>query len=214
MTESIYTALLAAQREMPALQKSGINPHFRNRYVPLEELISAVVPVLNKYGIVLIQAPTYHEGQPALQTILRCNGESIEATMPLLCAKDDPQGQGSAITYARRYSLMAMLGLSADEDDDAEKATASKGRGDQYVHESVPRPTPKGGQERPTVNGEPIPPPQCEEHGSMTYVKAGTSKAGKPYPAFWSCPQRREGCRTKTVDAGNWAAEHLSNQQP
>lgn len=113
--------LLAAQKEMPALQKSAINPHFRNRFVPLDELIHAVLPILNKHNFVLMQMPAFHEGQPCLDYELRhVSGEMVGGSMALLCAKDDPQGQGSAITYARRYSLMALLGLTADADDDAE----------------------------------------------------------------------------------------------
>jgi len=219
MSESMYADLLAAQKEMPNLQKTGINPHFKNRYVPLEELISHVVPVLNKHNFVLIQAPAFHESQPALTTsLVHTSGESVTTTMPLLCAKDDPQGQGSAITYARRYSLMAMLGLSADEDDDAETATKSAQtsmKGDQYVHSSVPRPAPRGGAERPATNGQPTPPPVCDLHGSMSFVKAGTAKAtGKPYESFWSCPESRNGCRTATVNAGDWAEQVRQMAEP
>lgn len=120
--------LVAAQAEMPGLQKSSINPFFKNRYVSLESVLGAVIPVLNNHGILLIQAPSIsYEGggmTPTLQTqfIDADSGEMISFEMLLMQTKDDPQGQGSAITYARRYSLMAMLGLVADVDDDGERA--------------------------------------------------------------------------------------------
>ena len=122
MTDNaMFVDLLAAQMEMPALQKSAINPHFGNRFVPLDELIPAVLPILNAHNLVLIQQPTVVDGQPALKTVLlHTSGEVIESTMLLQASKPDPQQQGSAITYARRYSLLAWLGLVADADDDAE----------------------------------------------------------------------------------------------
>lgn len=116
------------QQNAPDLQKSAINPHFRNKYVPLEQLIPEVLPVLNAAGLVLLQFPTTIEGgEPGLRTriIHASTGEFFEDTMPLMLAKDDPQGQGSAITYARRYSILSIFGLVADVDDDAE-ATRGK----------------------------------------------------------------------------------------
>src|SRR3990167_3674296 len=70
MTDStMFADLLAAQKEMPALQKSAINPHFKNRYVPLEELLQTVVPILNKHNFVLLQMPCQSGGDmtPALE---------------------------------------------------------------------------------------------------------------------------------------------------
>lgn len=127
---SLYSALLAVQQSAPSLQKNSINPHFKNRYISLDSLMEQILPVLNSNGLLLLQLPTTVGGEPALRTSIvhEETGESIEDTMLLVLAKDDPQGQGSAITYARRYALMAALGLVADEDDDAEAAT-KKSRG-------------------------------------------------------------------------------------
>jgi len=128
---SLAQALLAFQSEAPALQRDKINPHFRSRYLSLESLMEQVLPVLNKHGLILIQKPTITEsGQPALTTkvIHAESGEWESDTMLLAAAKPDPQGQGSAITYARRYSAMSFLGLVADEDDDANKASQGSAR--------------------------------------------------------------------------------------
>lgn len=122
--ETLGEALLAVQKEAPALQRDAINPHFKNKYVSLDSLMGQILPVLHKHGFVLVQSPTVENGEPALRTKLlhAPSGEAIEDTMLLVLGKTDPQGQGSAITYARRYSLMSILGLVADEDDDANAA--------------------------------------------------------------------------------------------
>lgn len=119
-TDSLASSLLAFQAEGVKLQKDSINPHFKNKYIGLDSLLADVLPVLNKCGLVVLQMPTTADGVPSLTTRLvhAPTGEAVEATMPLLAIKQDPQAQGSALTYARRYSLMAFLGLVADEDTD------------------------------------------------------------------------------------------------
>ena len=170
---------------MPALQKSAINPHFKNRYVPLEELIPAILAILNKHNFILLQQPTTVDGQAALRyRLVHSSGEEVSDTMLLCAAKDDPQGQGSAITYARRYSLMSMLGITADVDDDAEATRTER-----------PRSTGVVKQARPASTSQPT--PVCPVHGASKFVGSGVSKkTGKPYSAFYSCED-------KNCDAGN-----------
>lgn len=126
MSEATFaTALVAAQREMPVLPKSATNPHFRSKFVPLDVVIEKALPVLHKHGFAVLQLPTTIDGEPALRTrLIHESGETIEDVMLLLPGKTDPQGQGAALTYARRYALTAMLGLAADEDDDGNAASA------------------------------------------------------------------------------------------
>jgi hypothetical protein len=123
----LVKALIAAQKEFAPLAKSAENPHFKNKFVPLNEVIESVLPVLNKNGLAVSQLPTTLDtGAPALTTtLMHESGQSLSSTMPLLVAKQDPQGQGSAITYARRYALMSILGLVGDEDDDGNAASSS-----------------------------------------------------------------------------------------
>lgn len=125
---NLYQALFAAQQEMPDLQKNAINPHFKNKYISLDSLMEQVMPVLHKHGILLLQAPASINSEPALETVLvhAESGEALAYAMPLVLERDNPQGQGSAITYARRYALMSILGLVADEDDDAQKASTRR----------------------------------------------------------------------------------------
>lgn len=124
---SFFADLLALQKELPKLQKTGINPHFKNKYVPLEELMQQVLPLINKHNFVLTQCPAHEDGEPTLiYGIVHTSGAKLEGTMLLLSKGADPQSQGSAITYARRYSLMSLLGLVADADDDGNQATVSQ----------------------------------------------------------------------------------------
>lgn len=117
-------ALLAVQAEMPAIDRDGENPHFKSRFTTLGNLITKVKPVLNKHGIAFAQFPASDEhGNPTLVTVLMHeSGERLEYAAPLVLTKQDPQGQGSAITYMRRYALAAALGIS-DQDDDGNGAS-------------------------------------------------------------------------------------------
>lgn len=125
--KGLNAALLAVQQDAPELTKDAQNPHFGNRYLSLAGLVSQVLPILHTHGVLVIQQPTFTPAeQPALTTKLVHveSGEEIEATMLLVLGeKKDPQAQGSALTYARRYALMSMLSLVADEDDDGNRAS-------------------------------------------------------------------------------------------
>src|SRR5882724_4242228 len=128
-TKGLYAALLDVQKNAPALVKDAANPHFRNKFVSLDNLLAQVRPLLSEQGIVLTQRPTVISNGdglvPALKTTLlhAASGEELSDTMLLLLAKDDPQGQGSALSYARRYALMSMLALAGEDDDDGQQAS-------------------------------------------------------------------------------------------
>lgn len=125
---SLSAKLLEVQREGVELVKDARNPHFRNSYITLDKLLEAVIPILNSKDIVLLQMPaTTETGQPALTTMFvdTETGDTFDGTMPLILQKQDPQGVGSAITYARRYMLMSALGLVADEDDDGNAGSSN-----------------------------------------------------------------------------------------
>lgn len=127
----IAQKLYEIQREgVGGLTKDSTNPHFKNTYISLGKLLDVVTPILNEKGVLLLQSPTELDGAPALTTAFvdTTDGDSVESTVPLMLEKDNPQGLGSAITYARRYCIMSMLGLVADEDDDGEKASPRKAK--------------------------------------------------------------------------------------
>lgn len=129
----LAAALVEAQTKFDAIPKTASNPFFKSKYADLATVVAAAQPVLTVTGLAVSQFPTITpNGEPGLTTILlHKSGQYIESTMPLLAAPNKggevtPQEQGSAITYARRYAFMAVLGLVADEDDDGNAASKSK----------------------------------------------------------------------------------------
>lgn len=123
-TKNLWTALLAFQQEMTTVSKDGKANY--GEYVTLPKVIAEVQPVLNDHGLLITQFPTQTlDGQPGLRTILAHpeSGETIEDISPLTIAKQDPQAQGSAITYMRRYGYAAVTQIVIDEDDDGQKAS-------------------------------------------------------------------------------------------
>ena len=120
-------ALAAAQAEMKQPGKNAKNPHFGNRYADLNEVITTATPILAKHGLSVTQTTSCEGGMVVLHTtLMHVSGQWISSSYPVTPVKPDPQGYGSAMTYARRYSLSAIVGLAADDDDDGEAASDSK----------------------------------------------------------------------------------------
>jgi len=119
----IATALVKAQRDFAPALKTSTNPHFRSRYADLAACVEAVIDALNANGIAMIQRTHDSDNGVAVETLfVHESGETITGgILHVPAAKHDPQGYGSALTYARRYSLMAACGI-APEDDDANAA--------------------------------------------------------------------------------------------
>lgn len=130
-TDPLAVALVAAQLEMPELEKNAVNPHFKNRFMSLDNLIAKTRPVLNRHGLAIAQFPTVSEtGGLVLTTVLLHgdSGERLEFDTPLLGAAENMQQLGAAITYARRYAWQAVLGVAAEEDTDGETTKQPAGR--------------------------------------------------------------------------------------
>jgi hypothetical protein len=124
--KAIYSALVKAQKGFGPALKSSTNPHFRSKYADLSACIEAVVDSLNENGVMLMQVTHEVENGVMIETLfLHESGEQMSAGKLFMPAtKMDPQGFGSALSYARRYSLMAACGI-APEDDDANHAVKS-----------------------------------------------------------------------------------------
>lgn len=121
----LYQALAAAQAQMGPAIKDSVNPAFRSRYADLASVMAACIPALTSNGIAVLQPPCEIDGQRCVKTILAHeSGETVECAVPLIVSKNDMQSYGSAVTYARRYGLMAMAGIAPD-DDDGNAAVAS-----------------------------------------------------------------------------------------
>lgn len=121
--------LLSAQMEIEAVSKDAKNPYFKSDYATLEATIVACRETLNKYGFVILQPiESDSEGVYVCTTLIHKTGGVISSRMRIESkVKNDPQAQGSAITYARRYSLQALLCMNA-KDDDGEKAMNRAGK--------------------------------------------------------------------------------------
>lgn len=115
----IAKALVKAQREFGPALKTSTNPHFRSRYADLSACVEAVIGALNSNGIALVQKTLPSDDGVIVQTVfLHESGESMDCgILQVPAAKQDPQGYGSALTYARRYSLMAACGIAPEDDD-------------------------------------------------------------------------------------------------
>lgn len=111
-------ALVDAQASMAGATKSAANPFFKSKYANLEEVIKVVKDAFAKNGLSFVQFPVSEEGHAGVETIIiHESGEFISNQFLLKCAKSDPQGMGSAITYARRYGLQSACGIPSEDDD-------------------------------------------------------------------------------------------------
>lgn len=115
-------ALATAQGKMKAAAFNKTNPHFKNKYADLTAVIDAARAPLSESGLAWSQTPEMQDGAFCLVTrLMHSSGQWIAGQYPLP-AQATPQQLGSALTYAKRYSLAAIIGISSDEDDDAEGA--------------------------------------------------------------------------------------------
>lgn len=118
-------ALASAQAELANASKNAKNPHFRSSYADLGEILNVIRPVFAKHGLGIMQMPDYEAGVATVQTLVtHSSGEYISSQTRLPVGKQDAQGVGSAITYARRYSLAAVAGIG-QEDDDGQSAVGN-----------------------------------------------------------------------------------------
>lgn len=118
-------AMLSVQGAVQGVAKDATNPHFKRSYASLESVVDAIRPACQAAGLVVMQAPgEVLDGAITVETLIAhaASGEWIRSAISLPLAKADPQGAGSAITYAERYSLMALFNLPP-VDDDGEEAS-------------------------------------------------------------------------------------------
>lgn len=116
----LMPALLKAQKAIASVKKDSKNPHLKSNYASIEAVIDAIKLALNDNDIVFIQPLSMDNDKVTVVTrLIHISGEWIESrvALPPMQNKNDPQGLGGAITYARRYSLCSILGLSQEDDD-------------------------------------------------------------------------------------------------
>tara|TARA_R110002153_G_scaffold151656_1_gene303060 strand:- start:2318 stop:3001 length:684 start_codon:yes stop_codon:yes gene_type:complete len=116
-------AMTKAQAEMSGAKKTAKNPFFKSNYANLEEVIYCIKEPFANNGLSFLQFPITEDGFAGVETVLmHKSGEWMSGEFMLKCSKNDPQGMGSAITYARRYGLQSIAGVPS-EDDDGNAAT-------------------------------------------------------------------------------------------
>ena len=131
MDNGLWAALLAIQGEALQIQQDaeGQVGTRRYNYVSLKAANQKVLPRLSHYGLVWVTQPVIQDGEPALYYELRhiATGQHVYGVMSLAVgSQPNPQDQGSGLTYARRYALMAVLNLTPTEtDDDGAAASAA-----------------------------------------------------------------------------------------
>jgi hypothetical protein len=117
--KNIAAAFVKAQRAFGPALKTHTNPAFRSKYADLSACVEAVIDALNANGIALMQHSHDVESGVTVETVfLHESGETLNSgKLHVPASKQDPQGYGSALTYARRYSLMAACGIAPEDDD-------------------------------------------------------------------------------------------------
>lgn len=123
--QNLIPALVAFRNSVTNPTRDAVNPHFRSRYTTLGNLIDHVTPILAGHGLAVIQLV----GELKVTTLMiHKSGEYWGEETPLVLDKQSMQGQGSAITYARRYGMEAITGVASQDDDDANAVSQPEGK--------------------------------------------------------------------------------------
>lgn len=158
--DKIIPALIQFQSEVRAVGKNKKNPHFGSSYADLAAIMDEAMPALGKNGLAIVQ--NLVESSPdevrLLTTLYHTSGQWLSSLITLRPSKTDPQGVGSAITYARRYSLSPLLGIVTEEDDDG---NAASGPGNTKAQAPAPAQKAKKA-EPPAQPTAPAPKPKSE----------------------------------------------------
>jgi hypothetical protein len=173
----VAAALVKAQKEFGPALKSSSNPHFKSRYADLAACVEAVVDALNNNGIALTQRVSPSENGVTVETVfIHESGEIISCgQLHVPATKHDAQGYGSALTYARRYSLMAACGI-APEDDDGNAAS-----------------------KRPTAPA--IPTPDITDHLAAIDATANSDELAVVYKAAYTACKGNQALEAKVIAA-------------
>ena len=197
-----YTKLLEVQKKLKPIIKDATNPFFKSKYADINSVLAEVRPILTECGVVVMQPTRVStDGRNVLMTYLvnAETGEQLGEASMLLPDIQDVQKLGAAITYLRRYELVSILALEQEDDDG--NSTSS--------HKEAPHTlnNPKyeiGVDSKQTVDIlQKLPRTLC---GSpRRFQQAGTTKAGKPYSAFYPCSHRKDEQTAKCKESVIWA---------
>jgi hypothetical protein len=185
----VAAAFVKAQKEFGPALKSSSNPHFKSRYADLAACVEAVVDALNNNGIALTQRVSPCENGVIIETVfIHESGEIINCgQLHVPATKHDAQGYGSALTYARRYSLMAACGI-APEDDDGNAAT-----------------------KKPPAPAAPV--PDITDHLSAIEASANSEELATVYAAAINACQGNQQLQTKVMAAKKARIERAKKEK-
>jgi hypothetical protein len=185
----VAAALVKAQKEFGPALKSSSNPHFKSRYADLAACVEAVVDALNNNGIALTQRVSPSDNGVIVETVfIHESGEIINCgQLHVPATKHDAQGYGSALTYARRYSLMAACGI-APEDDDGNAAS-----------------------KRPSAPA--VPTPDITDHLAAIDASASSDELAAAYKAAYEACQGNQALQAKVIAAKKSRIERAKKEQ-
>ena len=188
----LAAALCKAQAQMEGAKKDATNPHFKTKYADLAAVWEAIREPLTSNGLSIVQLLRDVQNGVEVETILlHSSGQQISAVLAMPASKQDAQGYGSAATYARRYALMAMVGV-APEDDDGNAAVGpagSAGGGSHFRPERRQMPAQSSSHGRELARQEP-------ELVDNTRQK-GTLPAAKTAPAVGQTKDEQRASKLK-----------------
>ena len=150
INNELITALIKAQTEIESVSKDAKNPAFNSGYATLNAVLLAVKEPLNKNGIYFHQVVSEHDTGVVVETILYGHGGSIRNRRVYIPPpKNNPHGFGSALSYARRYSLMLATGVGTTDDDDGNAAVAARLEEHNQAKKVQPKTTVKDAEDSP-----------------------------------------------------------------
>ncbi len=139
-------ALKDLNKELDNPKNSAINPFFKSKYAPLNDILSYIRPLMAEHGLSIVQNTLTQNEAIGIQTmIIHESGQFIQSDIMFIKTdKDTAQGQGSAITYGRRYQLSAMLSIASEDDDDGNSASKQPENKPESKHTPAALKNPKG----------------------------------------------------------------------
>lgn len=139
--DKILPAVLAVQSKATHVQKGTDNPFFKSKYADLSDIWGAIKDLMAENNLIVTHSMSQNEAKEYLTTrIYHVSGQYLESVCPINPVKNDPQAYGSAVTYMRRYSLSALLGIVTDLDDDGNDASGRTSEQKPQVKKQEPKP--------------------------------------------------------------------------
>lgn len=149
----LVKALCSARLAFPPIPKNRINPHFKSKYADINDILTAIMPILSEHGLIPFQSVERVNGQTFMATkLVHSSGQWIKGLIPIIIGKQDMQGVGSSVTYSRRFGVTSLLGLSSDDDLDGEETRQDRQQPVAQVKPPRPHPQPAKAPQPPVGN--------------------------------------------------------------